>query len=834
MDSVSPPPAKKLRKLTVKDIDIPLLECRREFTLPQQFPSKVMYMKPICNLFAPKNLNSVSSREMLMTNNVKKIRIMTQNGKDLGEVKLKLLSPDLLDKTVAYKKLNVNNKVNMPVTLSFESSRKADKSPQTQEIPFSSKKILLDINNEKCNAENLRKKLVQNPSTLTIPLNNISLNDNAQDKKVFVSSKNHCDCVHNIQATNNGIPKYVKVQKNKIIIPPNMVNSSNLLTKKNGDFNGAKESVPKESALETSTANVSVLKRPTLKINTLEIPIRKVNPLSLKLTKLENRPEEPVLKTALNSNKFKEHLPLVQSKFPVIKCEKLTLPNNRVNINNIDKGVAVMDSNKQNSVSDSKIIEGSDESNKNLNTTRLSSSTDLNENTPMNTRDFGVQVARETITQINHRNKLNLENTIHGEDIDHSQGKDCNSLSTFNNVYPTSESTVSSTNNGKDIDSNEAKQQKQDNWNIIKEALISVKDEELRAKALQALADCGIGIAKHIPITPPEILKTVHDSQIQTDVFGLLDSKSFVLVKEDMPTLQRIKQTEQSAANPMININTSPKPTVTYYNNIDNDYLLPEMCSLPFEDDLSEIEDNLSKLFNGNEDANRVKQMLATPHPLFKKVSSQLKNDFESMHRWDSDGMLSIHRAVVDDNLHEVQRLLFVLKASKMSIDVLTNDGMTCLELAVKSNASKEIVQLLLETGAKPVSLEPIHESAIIIASKLSSPLLPMLLQHVENCVLLNKVDSIGFAPLHYCALYDNLEGVNALLKTSVNVNLKDNRSGRTAFFHALEQNHISVAQVLLAHGAIAGIPNFSGQSVLTLVEEMNNFSLKVALKKIL
>ncbi|KZC14562.1 DNA-binding protein Ets97D [Dufourea novaeangliae] len=219
------------------------------------------------------------------------------------------------------------------------------------------------------------------------------------------------------------------------------------------------------------------------------------------------------------------------------------------------------------------------------------------------------------------------------------------------------------------------------------------------------------------------------------------------------------------------------------------------------------------------------REMLMTNNVKKIRIMTQNGKDLGEVKLKLFDGMLSIHRAVVDDNLHEVQRLLFVLKASKMSIDVLTNDGMTCLELAVKSNASKEIVQLLLETGAKPVSLEPIHESAIIIASKLSSPLLPMLLQHVENCVLLNKVDSIGFAPLHYCALYDNLEGVNALLKTSVNVNLKDNRSGRTAFFHALEQNHISVAQVLLAHGAIAGIPNFSGQSVLTLVEEMNNFS---------
>lgn len=88
-------------------------------------------------------------------------------------------------------------------------------------------------------------------------------------------------------------------------------------------------------------------------------------------------------------------------------------------------------------------------------------------------------------------------------------------------------------------------------------------------------------------------------------------------------------------------------------------------------------------------------------------------------------------------------------------------------------------------------------------------------------------------APLHYCALNGYIDGINALIKGGAEVNLKDNRSGRTPFFHALENNHVSVAQKLLEYGAIADLPNFSGQSVLTLVDETKSFLFRTTHKQI-
>lgn len=91
-----------------------------------------------------------------------------------------------------------------------------------------------------------------------------------------------------------------------------------------------------------------------------------------------------------------------------------------------------------------------------------------------------------------------------------------------------------------------------------------------------------------------------------------------------------------------------------------------------------------------------------------------------------------------------------------------------------------------------------------------------------------------GFAALHYCALNGNLEGVTALVEAGADVNLKDNRSGRTPFFHALENNYVWIAQKLLVNGAIANLPNFSGQTVLSLIDETKSLSIKAALKHIM
>lgn len=72
---------------------------------------------------------------------------------------------------------------------------------------------------------------------------------------------------------------------------------------------------------------------------------------------------------------------------------------------------------------------------------------------------------------------------------------------------------------------------------------------------------------------------------------------------------------------------------------------------------------------------------------------------------------------------------------------------------------------------------------------------------------------------MHHCSIRGNLEGVKALLAANVSVDQQDMRSGRTAFFHAMDNSHTAVAQALLQAGAIASITNFAGQTPLFATE---------------
>ncbi|XP_043259176.1 uncharacterized protein LOC122401240 [Colletes gigas] len=777
MESMSPPPAKKIRSIN----GVKMIQCKREFKLPVQFPSKASIKSVSTPKIKNGTNNAKDSRSILITNNVKKLRIRSQDGRDLGEIQVKFptqeLNTPLNSKIITLTKSalisNKNQKINKPVNSLVVPSKNMDRSTMVMQKPISPNKVFLaTISQQSSDIESMDEKQTHQPLLLIKPINNFKESDGLQNKKM-------------------------------------------------------------EKSIKTNMSNINTCLDP------------------------------------------KEYRQLAKSKFPVVKCEKLTISKNKININELSALSLTKDNSTLNSLSirGNKMVEKDNESSENSYNTINSNNIDHNVNTQKETINSEVPkiIGKCVYDKYQDEGKIgnnvvttsNNKNMIIERDLNDARKKNCTSVPTvsknidrksqniFSNVSnspipcaiektssnknvenkePNSKNCISSTNNVKEKESCIEEKLSQ-HWNIIKEALISVKDEELRAKALQALIDCGIGAAKHVPITPPENFKTIHDSLVQTDVFGLLEEDSFLLVKEDTSTLERIKQTERSTA---VNLTTPIESNNTYLNCIDNDYLLPNLTLEPPMDDISDIDNFLNQSFNMNARVNKVKQILAPPHSLYKKVAMQVQEDFQMLQQWDDNGMLSIHRAVQNNNLREVQRLLVVLKASKINIDVLTANRMSCLELAIKFSASRGIVQVLLEAGAKPIPSELLHESAVILASKMSSALLPDLLKYVTDNKLLNQVDSAGFAPLHYCVLYGNLEGVNALIKAGAEINLKDNRSGRTPFFHALEHHRVSIAQKLLEYGAIANIPNYSGQSVLSLIDDAKSLSLKAALKQII
>ncbi|XP_017756247.1 PREDICTED: uncharacterized protein LOC108548005 [Eufriesea mexicana] len=831
MDPVPSRPSRRYRN--VFGIDIPIIECKREFSLPHKFPSMVNSLKNKCMLKDYKtvtianpevsnSLNESKSKKILSTNTIQKLRIKTKDGKDLGEVKVQFLAQKNVLNTsqVVYTQQTPTYKKNNPPNLSIASQNNGSNLLKS----LGSQSHILNIQKDTTGPQysvgsEIIVKSVSSPGLLTdinkksdetqnenINIHHIvnEINKINQSNKLLLSNENGHKLFHNTQET-------VELENNNLVLL-NKKKNEDLFIENKCTYDSEKKDVINESISIATKA---------------EIP-NETNVSDVKNSKTQ----------------------LAKSKFPIVKCEKLSMQ--KTNAKEITTSSTKINKKKRrfnsNTSSRKKIIKLNNDifsSNptevkrhnvnilrKPTNSTQMELHNKIND---CNKSDFVVIYEKPTITD-QYFNNTQDENYISVLVNNPDSCKDkiiCN-----NKDIQNSDSKFERSNDitkKKEIEHNTEKENFSDCLSVIKEALTSVKDEQLRAKALHALAECGIGIAKEVPITPPDKLKTVHDSQIQTDVFGLLDFENFILMKADTFALERIKHRERSSINSLplmkevqVQTETQMQPKTKQNNYINDIDVLPMWNSVPLQDTIN-LDNFLNENLNNNPNTNRVKEVLSMPHSLCKKISIQLERDYEGMQHWDDNGLLNIHRAVIGDQLHTVQRLLVVLKASKTNIDVLTENGMTSLELAIKFDVSKNIVKLLLEAGAKPVLSDLLHDSAVILASKLSSPFLVDLLNYVTEPKLLNHVDLSGMAPLHYCALNGYLSGVNALIKMGADVNLQDNHSGRTPFFHALENEHTPVAQKLLEYNAIADLPNFSGQSVMSLVDEAKSLSLKVA-----
>lgn len=207
---------------------------------------------------------------------------------------------------------------------------------------------------------------------------------------------------------------------------------------------------------------------------------------------------------------------------------------------------------------------------------------------------------------------------------------------------------------------------------VIKKALDSVKDNELRELALKALADCGIGIERYVPIHPPEDHKVVHDTQVQTTVFGLLDPKSFLLINKDLEDIHRINQITLHEMPDdvnllMENLHSNGNFLLKNPNAIDPNVIERES---PFD-----LDSFIEQFWKENSDVLKIKETLSMTKVRCNKLLKHLQRDFDCVKQYDRDGMLNIHNAVISDDINLIRRQLMVLKYCKQSVDILTEDG---------------------------------------------------------------------------------------------------------------------------------------------------------------
>ncbi|XP_014237360.1 uncharacterized protein LOC106659353 [Trichogramma pretiosum] len=352
-------------------------------------------------------------------------------------------------------------------------------------------------------------------------------------------------------------------------------------------------------------------------------------------------------------------------------------------------------------------------------------------------------------------------------------------------------------------------------------------------------------------LTCIENLNSQNKERVENDKMNVQENQNIIETEHEVQTESEEEDSDEEVSKlcekieSFVNLKHSctfinePISTLNFNNNSDKN---PDTDNQGDEIG-KKVEDSLQNIFKTNRTYNEVNKIFsrAKKSDLYQ-ISEILQSDFKSNISFNSCGLLGIHDAVIRNNLLQVKQHIATLKMMGKSIDVSTQDEKTSLEIAIEYDINPKIIKVLLKAGAQPVQSKPSHDSAMIIAAKNSSKNLPILCKYIDqnNKTGVNLKGKEGLAAIHYCAIHGNLQGITELLKCGADVNLQDDRSGRTALFYAMETRnsnkiqdiYFDIAFKLLEHGAISNIHTFSKHSVLNLIEDIKSFKLKMAINR--
>jgi ankyrin len=138
--------------------------------------------------------------------------------------------------------------------------------------------------------------------------------------------------------------------------------------------------------------------------------------------------------------------------------------------------------------------------------------------------------------------------------------------------------------------------------------------------------------------------------------------------------------------------------------------------------------------------------------------------------------------------LEDVKVKSFVQKFDKKSLNILL----------VQSAASKdlELVKLVIDLGAKPITLTDKGYYAIHMAARAQNPELVSLL--LKNGANINQADALGLTPLHYSLQGDNAHFVQFLVDNGAAVE-KQSKNGYAPIQLAIDSEYPKSLGVLLA-----------------------------------
>uniref|UniRef100_A0A034WBW0 Nuclear factor NF-kappa-B p110 subunit n=2 Tax=Bactrocera dorsalis TaxID=27457 RepID=A0A034WBW0_BACDO len=250
-----------------------------------------------------------------------------------------------------------------------------------------------------------------------------------------------------------------------------------------------------------------------------------------------------------------------------------------------------------------------------------------------------------------------------------------------------------------------------------------------------------------------------------------------------------------------------------------------------------------------------------------------------------TDGLLAIHRTIVENDLDALRRQIFVWKKIRKVEDLntlLTDDDENCLQLAIVQDCFPKIINVLINEGLNTNEIDDHSNTCIHLAvlNEIDDKSLRLLMEKIDLKLLLHLNDD-GYTPLHMVVrtnsynraeiilntLDERLSGIASFTrdfsaKSSENefskyyedvckkleqkygnttrnaqpklkkkfLEMGDRKSGNTALFFAIENKLEHFVFFLLAHLTDPRVMNFSGQDAKSYYAEFGKM-LKLSLK---
>uniref|UniRef100_A0A250YIE5 B-cell lymphoma 3 protein n=1 Tax=Castor canadensis TaxID=51338 RepID=A0A250YIE5_CASCN len=203
-------------------------------------------------------------------------------------------------------------------------------------------------------------------------------------------------------------------------------------------------------------------------------------------------------------------------------------------------------------------------------------------------------------------------------------------------------------------------------------------------------------------------------------------------------------------------------------------------------------------------------------YPIMCQMEHPLSADIAMATHADEDGDTPLHIAVVQANLHAVHRLVNLFQHGGRELDVYNHLRQTPLHLAVITTLPS-VVRLLVTAGASPMALDRHGQTAAHLACEHRSPtcLRALLDSAAPGTVDLEARNYDGESSLHVAVNSECQESVLLLLERGADIDAVDIKSGRSPLIHAVENNSLSMVQLLLQHGANVNAQMYSGSSAL-------------------